>query len=106
MVERNLILLFVCFYPYGSVQVNVKPTPVMLDSSFRCLDEFDVFMDAVNRRESIKLIIDHARKTGPDRTNCQYILITPQDMKTAVGADIHIFRMRDPERGQTALNVA
>ena len=52
---------------------------------FRALDEFDVFMvsylhintkDAVNRRISMKLLIENSREES-----CQYIFITPQDMR-------------------------
>ncbi|OCT47698.1 Structural maintenance of chromosomes protein 6 [Cladophialophora carrionii] len=39
----------------------------------RCLDEFDVFMDAVNRNTSVKLLIDGARHS----TSGQFILISP-----------------------------
>ncbi|KAI8874481.1 P-loop containing nucleoside triphosphate hydrolase protein [Ramicandelaber brevisporus] len=61
----------------------------------RCLDEFDVFMDAVNRRQSMRMIIENARKTP----STQYILITPQDMGNVMPAsDIKINRLRDPER--------
>eukprot|EP00833_Pecoramyces_ruminatium_P007073 jgi/Orpsp1_1/1181105/evm.model.c7180000075858.1 len=42
----------------------------------RGLDEFDVFMDAVNRRISMKMLIESARDTA----QTQYIMITPQDM--------------------------
>ncbi|CCU99378.1 unnamed protein product [Malassezia sympodialis ATCC 42132] len=42
----------------------------------RCLDEFDVFMDAVNRQVSMKMIVDAARAS----VGVQYILITPQNM--------------------------
>ena len=48
-----------------------------MECPFRCLDEFDVFMDAVNRRISMKLLIDTARETH----SRQYILMTPQDMR-------------------------
>jgi hypothetical protein len=79
---------------------------------FRALDEFDVFMDAVNRRISMKLLIEHAR--DPEHTG-QYILITPQDMRYNLhflikshihgldSSDIRIHRMSDPERGQTQI---
>jgi chromosome segregation ATPase len=43
----------------------------------RGLDEFDVFMDAVNRRISMKMLIESARDTAQN----QYIMITPQDMR-------------------------
>ncbi|GES91454.1 P-loop containing nucleoside triphosphate hydrolase protein [Rhizophagus clarus] len=68
----------------------------------RCLDEFDVFMDAVNRRISMKMMIESARTA--DRT--QYILITPQDASSvSPGPDIRVHRLQDPERGQGILDV-
>src|SRR6202000_310309 len=39
----------------------------------RCLDEFDVFMDAVNRSTSVRLLVDGAR----DSSGGQFILISP-----------------------------
>ncbi|KAF8879889.1 P-loop containing nucleoside triphosphate hydrolase protein [Gymnopilus junonius] len=66
----------------------------------RCLDEFDVFMDAVNRRISMKMMIDTANTS--DRK--QYILITPQDMtNVAIGPSVRVLRMSDPERGNGTL---
>ena len=73
-------------------------------SPFRALDEFDVFMDAVNRRLAMKLMVDNARDTD---THSQYILITPQNMSNVPGIggrDIRVSRLGDPERGQTRLN--
>ncbi|OUM68588.1 hypothetical protein PIROE2DRAFT_39080, partial [Piromyces sp. E2] len=64
----------------------------------RGLDEFDVFMDAVNRRISMKMLIESARDTA----QTQYIMITPQDMSNIqeFGLDdsLRIIRMEDPER--------
>jgi hypothetical protein len=73
-----------------------------MGSPIRCLDEFDVFMDNVNREISMKMMIGAARRA----IGRQYILITPQAMSSvqSVG-DVKIIRMQDPERGQTALNV-
>ncbi|PSR71970.1 hypothetical protein PHLCEN_2v12180 [Hermanssonia centrifuga] len=66
----------------------------------RCLDEFDVFMDAVNRRISMRMMIDTANAS--DRK--QYILITPQDMTNiTIGKTVRVHRMTDPERGQGVL---
>ncbi|OBZ68963.1 hypothetical protein A0H81_11069 [Grifola frondosa] len=66
----------------------------------RCLDEFDVFMDAVNRRISMKMMIDTANTSNRK----QYILITPQDMTNiSIGNTVRVHRMTDPERGQGVL---
>lgn len=75
-----------------------------MGSPIRCLDEFDVFMDSVNRDVSLTLIIGAARRA----VGRQYILITPQSMnnkKIHSMDDVKIIRMDDPERGQTALNL-
>ncbi|KAJ6585226.1 P-loop containing nucleoside triphosphate hydrolase protein [Mycena capillaripes] len=69
----------------------------------RCLDEFDVFMDAVNRRISMKMMIDTANQSDKK----QYVLITPQDMNNVViGHTVRVHRMTDPERGQGVLGFA
>ncbi|RDB15207.1 Structural maintenance of chromosomes protein 6 [Hypsizygus marmoreus] len=61
----------------------------------RCLDEFDVFMDAVNRRISMKMMIDTANSSDKK----QYILITPQDMgNVQLGKTVKVNRMPDPQR--------
>ncbi|KAG6896995.1 hypothetical protein C0992_004775 [Termitomyces sp. T32_za158] len=58
-------------------------------------DEFDVFMDAVNRRISMKMMIDTANSSDKK----QYILITPQDMgNVQIGSTVKVNRMTDPER--------
>ena len=44
-----------------------------MDSPLRCLDEFDVFMDAANRTVTIKMLLEAAQLSP-----CQYLLITPQ----------------------------
>lgn len=48
-----------------------------MGSPIRCLDEFDVFMDQVNRAVTVDMIIDGARDSGSK----QFILISPQSMK-------------------------
>ncbi|KAJ7600936.1 P-loop containing nucleoside triphosphate hydrolase protein [Mycena floridula] len=66
----------------------------------RCLDEFDVFMDAVNRRISMKMMIDTANQSDKK----QYILITPQDMgNVELGTTVRVLRMEDPSRTQGTL---
>ena len=72
-----------------------------MGSPIRCLDEFDVFMDSVNRDRSMNMIIAAARRS----VGRQFIFITPQSMNNVQqDTDVKITRMKDPERGQTALN--
>lgn len=76
-----------------------------MGSPIRCLDEFDVFMDSVNREISMDMIIQAARRA----VGRQYILITPQAMNNKSVksmTDVTVIKMSDPERGQTALNFA
>lgn len=71
-----------------------------MGSPIRCLDEFDVFMDSVNRDVSMRMMISAARRS----VGRQYILITPQAMNNLDSAgDVKIIRLSDPERGQTSL---
>jgi len=71
-----------------------------MGSPIRCLDEFDVFMDNVNRDVSMKMMIHAARRA----VSRQFILITPQSMgNVPLDTDVKIHKMRDPERGQTTL---
>lgn len=74
-----------------------------MGSPIRCLDEFDVFMDSVNRDRSMNMIIAAARRS----IGRQFIFITPQSMSNVQqDSDVKIIRMTDPERGQTALPYA
>ncbi|KAF1946743.1 P-loop containing nucleoside triphosphate hydrolase protein [Clathrospora elynae] len=74
-----------------------------MGSPIRCLDEFDVFMDSVNRERSMHMIIQAARRS----VGRQFIFITPQSMNNVnQTSDVKIIKMSDPERGQTALNVS
>ncbi|XP_036604507.1 structural maintenance of chromosomes protein 6 [Trichosurus vulpecula] len=70
------------------------------ESPFRCLDEFDVYMDMVNRRIAMDMIL----KMADSQHYRQFILLTPQNMGSLPPSRlIRILRMRDPERGQRAL---
>ncbi|KAJ2616935.1 Structural maintenance of chromosomes protein 6 [Coemansia sp. RSA 1365] len=64
----------------------------------RALDEFDVFMDAANRRIAMSMMIDSARS----QKATQFILITPQDMSVKPDADITILRLQPPARSAAA----
>ena len=47
-----------------------------LETPFRVMDEFDVFMDAVNRKVSLRTLLNFA----VDNPKQQMILLTPQDL--------------------------
>ncbi len=71
-----------------------------MGSPIRCLDEFDVFMDSVNRATSMGLMVQAARRS----VGRQFIFITPQSMgSVTMGDDVSVHKMQDPERGQTVL---
>eukprot|EP00039_Didymoeca_costata_P002125 m.57679 g.57679 ORF g.57679 m.57679 type:complete len:1141 (+) comp11124_c0_seq1:119-3541(+) len=73
-----------------------------MDSPIRCLDEFDVFMDAYNRQVAIDMMIGASRTMSSK----QFILLSPLTMKILEkhqGPDIRVIRMNPPERGQTTL---
>ncbi|NWX41284.1 SMC6 protein, partial [Steatornis caripensis] len=71
------------------------------ESPFRCLDEFDVYMDMVNRRIAMDMIL----KVADSQHHRQFILLTPQSMSSLpTSSCIRILRMQDPERGQRTLN--
>ena len=66
-------------------------------SPIRCLDEWDVFLDSVNRGIAAKMLIEGALRSEQK----QFILITPQDMSVIkAGPEVRTIRMDDPERGQ------
>jgi structural maintenance of chromosomes protein 6 len=64
----------------------------------RCLDEFDVYMDAVNRRLVVEMLINNAKNSGT-----QFILITPVSVRNFLESDdqdnVHMVVLRDPQRG-------
>ncbi|KAJ9604138.1 Structural maintenance of chromosomes protein 6 [Cladophialophora chaetospira] len=67
----------------------------------RCLDEFDVFMDAVNRNTSVKLLVDGARHS----TGGQFILISPGTQSDIpIADDVNRVECAPPQRGQTTIN--
>ncbi|KAI3430279.1 hypothetical protein D9Q98_004875 [Chlorella vulgaris] len=49
---------------------------------FRAMDEFDVFMDAINRRVAMQNLFDFARENG----ELQFIFLTPQDISAVEDA--------------------
>jgi chromosome segregation ATPase len=73
----------------------------IIESPFRMLDEFDVFMDMVNRRVSMAMLLKAAR----EHLNKQFVFLTPQDLSAHIGApDVRTHLLHDPERHQSTLN--
>ncbi|TVY49204.1 Structural maintenance of chromosomes protein [Lachnellula occidentalis] len=71
-----------------------------MGAPLRCLDEFDVFMDDVNRDVSTNMIISAARRS----VGRQFILITPKALGAgaadANAADVKIIKLFDPREKQ------
>ncbi|KAL2024796.1 hypothetical protein VTK56DRAFT_5617 [Thermocarpiscus australiensis] len=67
-----------------------------MGSPLRCLDEFDVFMDNVNRAISTNMLITAARRS----VNRQYIFITPNAIegRNTLDRDVKIIRLTDPRQ--------
>ncbi|SPO20437.1 related to DNA repair protein rad18 [Ustilago trichophora] len=72
-----------------------------MSSPIRCLDEFDIFMDQVNRRVALQMIMNEAKATP----HVQYIMITPQDMPDMKGEmdGVEMLVVNPPERNEGAL---
>jgi chromosome segregation ATPase len=59
------------------------------------LDEFDVFMDQINRDFAMELIVGAAKQN----LNGQYVFLTPQEMGKVKPDDyVKMFKMPDPKR--------
>ncbi|KAK2856221.1 hypothetical protein Q5P01_004956 [Channa striata] len=72
------------------------------EAPFRCLDEFDVYMDMVNRRISMDMML----KVAAAQRYRQFIFLTPQSMGSLpVSRLMHIHRLKDPDRGQNNSDV-
>ncbi|KAK5653541.1 hypothetical protein OQA88_8800 [Cercophora sp. LCS_1] len=71
-----------------------------MGSPLRCLDEFDVFMDNVNRAISTNMLITAARRS----VNRQYIFITPNAIegRANLDKDVKIIRLTDPRQQRLA----
>ncbi|KJR79900.1 SMC6 protein [Sporothrix schenckii 1099-18] len=67
-----------------------------MGSPLRCLDEFDVFMDNVNRDVSTNMLVDAARRS----VGRQYIFITPNAIQGNArhAPDVRIIRLTDPRQ--------
>ncbi|KAK8069292.1 DNA repair rad18 [Apiospora phragmitis] len=67
-----------------------------MGSPLRCLDEFDVFMDNVNRAISTNMLVEAARRS----VGKQFILITPNAIegRAKIAKDVKIIRLSDPRQ--------
>lgn len=62
---------------------------------FVAMDEFDIFMDPVNRKLSTDLLLDLAT----NRKNRQFIFITPHDVSMVQQSEcVKVFKLKPPER--------
>ncbi|XP_022920756.1 structural maintenance of chromosomes protein 6 [Onthophagus taurus] len=66
----------------------------VLSCPFYFLDEFDVFMDKLNRSKVIEILIQHAR----GKRDTQFVFLTPQDTSFIQEDDVSLHRLEDPER--------
>ncbi|KAK0101479.1 Structural maintenance of chromosomes protein 6 [Cadophora gregata] len=73
-----------------------------MGAPLRCLDEFDVFMDDVNRDVSTRMIISAARKS----VGRQFILITPKALGAGMDADadVNMIKLTDPREKQKKID--
>ena len=71
-----------------------------LETPFRLLDEFDVFMDSVNRRIALDMLLKNAKEK-----NSQYLLLTPQDVSSVVPIKglVKLLILPDPIRNNGVL---
>ena len=67
-----------------------------LETPFRVMDEFDVFLDPVSRKIALETMIS----IGKEMEHRQFIFITPQDLGSIkTDSKLKIFKMKNPKRG-------
>ena len=68
-----------------------------LETPFRVMDEFDVFLDPIARKIALQTMI----KVAKSFEHRQFIFITPQDVSNiTTDSKLKIFQMEPPERNQ------
>lgn len=71
-----------------------------MESPFRAMDEFDVFMDTANRKISMELLLEAAS----EKASRQHIFLTPQQLQSVkVGDNVRVFKMRPPVRNNRTI---
>eukprot|EP00997_Jenningsia_sp_PLL12_P006365 NODE_290_length_1959_cov_93.966492_g242_i0.p1 GENE.NODE_290_length_1959_cov_93.966492_g242_i0~~NODE_290_length_1959_cov_93.966492_g242_i0.p1 ORF type:complete len:236 (+),score=62.91 NODE_290_length_1959_cov_93.966492_g242_i0:1153-1860(+) len=71
------------------------------ESPFRCMDEFDVFMDDIYRKKAFDLLMENCRYCK----NGQYIIFTPLSYKIQSSPDLKVHMLK-PVKGQTTMDRA
>lgn len=67
-----------------------------LETPFRVMDEFDVFLDPVARKLALKTLIDISK----EMEHRQFIFITPQDLSNIpTDPKLRIYHLKPPKRG-------
>ena len=69
----------------------------VIESPFRIMDEYDVFMDEQTRKTTLNMLRDYA--LGPNQRGRQFVIITPHslnDIRTSNRCRLN--KMPDPER--------
>lgn len=70
-----------------------------LETPFRILDEFDVFLDTESRKLTIKALIHVAKRMA----HRQFIFITPQDLSSIQpDKQLRILKLTPPQRHDNA----
>jgi chromosome segregation ATPase len=70
----------------------------IIECPFRLMDEYDVFMDQITRRTTLKQIQMYA--VDPIQNGRQFIIITPQDLSDVqTSNDVRVHRVKPPVRG-------
>lgn len=66
-----------------------------METPFRVMDEFDVFLDPVTRKK----VIDQLVHVGTQMGHRQFIFITPQDVSNLISSPtLKILQMKPPQR--------
>jgi chromosome segregation ATPase len=70
-----------------------------IETPFRIMDEFDVFLDTHARKLAISTLV-HMAKSMEHR---QFIFITPQDVSSVkIDEKVRVFTLKPPERNEVA----
>jgi chromosome segregation ATPase len=68
-----------------------------LETPFRVMDEFDVFLDPVARKIALQTLI----KVSKEMEHRQFIFITPQDLSNIpTDPKLRIFKLKPPARSK------